>query len=115
MQTGKNIIVRYAHSFVKPPTPNMDMVKQRIIEKLQPIYFQCRQDIWKGAWVNDEFFYGAICSPQFEGKNYREMKIMVEDVLDPIGMKDRCRFFMNPPSRWAKFNQIRKRHWGLDE
>ena len=106
---------RFAHSFVKPSTPNMDAIKRALIERLSPIYFQCRQDIWKGAWVNDQFFYGAICSPAFEGKGYYQMQAMVDDILDPLGMKDRCRFFLNPPSRWVKFRHIKNRHWGVDE
>jgi hypothetical protein len=92
----------------------MDKIKAAITKELQPIFFQCRQDIWKGAWVNDEFFYGAICSPLFEGKGYYEMKQMINDVLDPLGMKDRCRFFMGPPSRWSKFRHMKNRQWGLD-
>ena len=112
---GVRLQVRRAHSFVKPDTPNMDAVKKAIIENLSPIYFQCRQDIWKGAWVNDMHFYGAICSPAFEGKAYYEMKAMVETILIPLGLKDRCSFFLNPPSRWSKFKRISQRQWGMDE
>ena len=107
--------VRRAHSFAKPETPNMDAIKKVIVERLTPIYFQVRQDIWKGAWVNDMHFYGAICSPAFEGKAYHEMQTMVDTILGPIGMKGRCRFFLNPPSRWSKFRHIKNRQWGMDE
>jgi hypothetical protein len=93
----------------------MDAVKKAVINQLSPIYFQCRQDIWKGAYINDQYFYGAICSPAFEGKTYWQMREMVESLLDPLGMKGRCRFFLNPPSRWDKFKRIKTRHWGLDE
>ena len=107
--------VRWAHSFVKPETPNMDAIKRTIVENLSPIYFQCRQDIFKGAWVNDMHFYGAICSPAFEGKAYHEMQAMIDKLMQPLGMQDRTRFFLNPPSRWSKFRKIRQQHWGMDE
>jgi hypothetical protein len=78
----------------------MDSLKSAISEQLSPIYFTIRNDISAGPWNTDQNFYGLICSPKFEGKNYQEMYKMLDDILQSMGMSGRCRFSLEPPSRW---------------
>ena len=93
-------LVRLAHKWASPPSPNMDALKLAIHEQLSPIYFTIRNDISAGPWNTDQNFYGLICSPKFEGKDYQEMYRIVEEVLISLGMNGRCRFSLEPPSRW---------------
>ena len=93
-------ISRFAHKWAAPPSPNLVSIKQAIQENLNPIYFTVRNDIATGPWNSDQNFYGLLCSPKFEGKDYAEMYAMLNVVLEPLGMSGRCRFSLEPPSRW---------------
>lgn len=97
-------IRNFAHKWAPPPSPNMDAIKKAINMQLSPIYFAMRNDISSGPWNTDENFYGLICSPKFEGKQYFEMHKMVDDVLMSLGMVGRCKFSVEPPSRWNVCN-----------
>ena len=91
---------RWAHKWASPPSPNMESIKQAVNQNLSPIYFTIRNDVSAGPWNTDQNFYGLLCSPKFEGKDYNEMHSMLEEILRPIGMAGRCRFSLEPPSRW---------------
>ncbi len=82
----------------------MDAIRTAINSDLAPVYFTIRNDISAGPWNTDQNFYGLICSPKFEGKQYNQMYDMVKQILQPIGMDDRCRFSLEPPSRWNVCN-----------
>ena len=90
----------FAHKWAAPPSPHMVSIKRAVNQQLSPIYFAMRSDVSSGPWNTDENFYGLICSPKFEGKQYFEMHKMVSDILDSLGMKERCKFSLEPPSRW---------------
>ena len=91
---------RSAHKWAAPPSPNMESIKHAVNQNLSPIYFSIRNDISAGPWNTDQNFYGILCSPKFEGKDYKEMYSLLNEALKPIGMSGRCRFSLEPPSRW---------------
>ena len=93
-------ISRFAHKWASPPSPNLTSIQNAIQAELKPIFFAIRNDIATGPWNSDQNFYGLLCSPKFEGKEYAEMYRMVDDVLAPLGMSGRCRLSLEPPSRW---------------
>jgi|LauGreDrversion4_2_1035121.scaffolds.fasta_scaffold85703_1 hypothetical protein len=93
-------VLAFAHKWAAPPSPVMDAIKTTIQAQLSPIYFTIRNDISAGPWNTDQNFYGLICSPKFEGKKYEEMFLMVNEILTPLGVAGRCRFSLEPPSRW---------------
>jgi hypothetical protein len=78
----------------------MEALKKAINKELTPIYFTIRNDIAAGPWNTDQNFYGLICSPKFEGKDYSEMYRILDDILTPLKMNGKCRFSLEPPSRW---------------
>ena len=78
----------------------MEVIRSAVNQHLSPIYFNIRNDLSAGPWNTDENFYGIICSPKFEGKEYKEMYSLLNGVLEPLGMVQRCRFSLEPPSRW---------------
>jgi hypothetical protein len=92
----------------------MEAIKKAINSSLYPIYFAIRSEQAAGPWNTDNNFYGIICSPKFEGKTPLEMKDMVFDVLKPLEMADKCRFSLEPPSRWARLYRKKRWRWGVD-
>ena len=85
-----------------------------ITSQLSPVYFAIRNDISAGPWNVDNNFYGLICSPKFEGMKYRDMIRMVDGILEPLGMEGRCRFSLEPPSRWNRLYRKKRWRWGVD-
>ena len=104
----------FAHKWAAPPSPNMEAIKRAVAAHLSPIYFAMRNDVAAGPWNTDQNFYGLICSPKFEGKSYPEMIGMVDDVLKPLGMQGKCRFSLEPPSRWNRLYRKKRWRWGVD-
>mmetsp|Transcript_20827 Transcript_20827/g.17777 ORF Transcript_20827/g.17777 Transcript_20827/m.17777 type:complete len:115 (+) Transcript_20827:3-347(+) len=106
---------RCYHKFVRPEAPNQDNLKKIITKELQPIAFEMQNDKNAGNYLYDKHYWGYICSPKFEGKTYKEMKEMLKELLDKCDMGEgRCRFKLEPPSRWEKLKRIRRRHFSLD-
>ena len=91
---------RLAHKWASPPSPNMNSIKEVITRTFSPIYFTIRSEVSSGPWNTDNNFYGLLCSAKFEGKLYSDMHKMVNDALNSVGMEGRCRFSVEPPSRW---------------
>ena len=83
------------------------------MEKLQPIHFQIKMDSTKGRHVYDQYFVAILCSPKFEGKNYREINAMFEEHMESIGMESRVRCHMQPPSRYEKMKIFARWYWRI--
>ena len=107
-------LIRLAHKWASPPNPNMESVKKAITDTLAPIYFSMRGEQSAGPWNTDQNFYGIICSAKFEGKSKAEMRAILSDVLRPMRMEDRCRFSLEPPSRWDRLYRKKRLRWGVD-
>ncbi|SJK86498.1 conserved Plasmodium protein, unknown function [Babesia microti strain RI] len=108
-------LVRWAHSFAAPPSPNLDRLKHEIIEKFHPICFQIKRDCTFGTHLHDSHFMGILCSPSFEGKTYKEINSMVDKVLESIGLKGRVRLHCQPPSKFNKMYRHTRWKWNLDK
>jgi stress-induced morphogen len=93
-------VFHFAHKWAAPPSPNMDAIKKSVNTHLSPVYFSIRNDVAAGPWNTDQNFYGLICSPKFEGKSYEQMYAMLQELIEPLGLNGRCRFSLEPPSRW---------------
>ena len=106
--------LRKAHKWAAPPNANMEAIKRAIDSVLAPIYFSIRNEQAAGPWNTDSNFYGIICSPKFEGKSAQEMREMLTDVLRPLNMIDKCRFSLEPPSRWGRLYRKKRWRWGVD-
>ncbi|EDO07128.1 uncharacterized protein BBOV_IV007740 [Babesia bovis T2Bo] len=103
------------HKYAAPSTPNLDAITAAINAKLQPICFHIKNDPNYSTYVYDQHFYGILCSPLFEGKSYKEINAMVEQILEPLGLKGCVRLNCQPPSRFHKLrNHIRWR-WNVDK
>ncbi|KAF4658623.1 hypothetical protein FOL46_006888 [Perkinsus olseni] len=91
------------------------LLSLRLSGELQPIAFEMQNDKNAGNYLYDKHYWGYICSPKFEGKTYKEMKEMLAELLEKCDMTEgRCRFKLEPPSRWEKLKRIRRRRFSLD-
>ncbi|BAM41297.1 conserved hypothetical protein [Theileria orientalis strain Shintoku] len=72
------------HKYAAPHGPKLQALKEAITSKLNPICFYVKNDPNYSTYVQDEHFYGILCSPLFEGKTYSEMNEMVNGVLEPL-------------------------------
>jgi stress-induced morphogen len=92
----------------------MEAIKRAVNDAFAPVYFAIRNEQAAGPWNTDQNFYGVLCSPKFEGKSRTEMVEMVKTALEPLGMADRCRFAVEPPSKWARLYRKKRWRWGVD-
>ncbi|CDR97543.1 hypothetical protein, conserved [Babesia bigemina] len=102
------------HKYAAPSTPKLDALRSAISAKLQPIYFHIKNDPNYGTYVYDEHFYGVLCSPLFEGKTYTEINAMVDQILEPLGLKAAVRLNCQPPSRFFKLRRHIRWRWNVD-
>ena len=110
----KSSVRRLAHKWAAPTNPNMEAIKRAVTDHLSPIYFSIRGEQAAGPWNTDENFYGIICSAKFEGKSRSQMNEILLNVLSPLKMHDRCRFSLEPPSRWDRLYRKKRWRWGVD-
>jgi hypothetical protein len=110
----RSSLVKLAHKWASPPSPNMEAIKRAVFDGLSPIYFTIRGEQAAGPWNTDQNFYGIICSSKFEGKTRSEMRAMMSNLLAPLNMDDRCRFSLEPPSRWDRLYRKKRWRWGVD-
>nr|PVC49762.1 hypothetical protein MACL_00002782 [Theileria orientalis] len=92
------------HKYAAPHGPKLQALKEAITSKLNPICFYVKNDPNYSTYVQDEHFYGILCSPLFEGKTYSEMNEMVNGVLEPLNLKGRVRLNCQPPSRYNTYS-----------
>ncbi|UVC49731.1 hypothetical protein MACK_003841 [Theileria orientalis] len=104
----------FHHKYAAPQGPKLQSLKDAITSKLNPICFYVKNDPNYSTYVQDEHFYGILCSPLFEGKTYSEMNEIVNGILEPLNLKGRVRLNCQPPSRYNKLKRHIRLRWNLD-
>ncbi|KAK1441950.1 hypothetical protein BgAZ_502820 [Babesia gibsoni] len=104
----------FHHKYAAPSSPKLDAMRAAITAKLQPICFQVKNDPDYSTYVYDEHFYGILCSPLFEGKTYTEINAMVDEILEPLGLKGAVKLNCQPPSKFFKLRNHVRWRWNLN-
>mmetsp|Transcript_24640 Transcript_24640/g.43938 ORF Transcript_24640/g.43938 Transcript_24640/m.43938 type:complete len:145 (-) Transcript_24640:18-452(-) len=105
---------RSYYKFAKPPSPNLDALRQLLTERLVPVHFFLRNNLTFTNFVWDKHFIGIMCSPKFEGKSHKEINAMVDDIADEVGMRGQVRIVCQPPSKWHMMKRRTRKRWDFD-
>ncbi|CAD7942682.1 unnamed protein product [Amoebophrya sp. A120] len=105
----------FSVKFKKPPSPNYDNIRRVVYTKFEPIHFILKNDCGGGPYIWDQFYYGLLCSPKFEGLTYPAMYEMFHKEMAAIGMtQNRLRVTLQPPSRFHLMRRAVRWRWGID-